>query len=162
MGIERDHLLELVEDERDASVPLRREARRQLDEGLDRRVDVGDVVACAEREAEARVVRVDRDRRLDAQAAKEREPAFARADQRRRDVLVDRLGETRCQPLLRRGRHQVDVGDEDAPAQQLLDRTEHERRLPVPPRAEDHDVLAVAHVRDELRKLALAVGESLV
>jgi hypothetical protein len=81
---------------------------------------------------------------------------------RRLEVGVNGLGERRCEALFRRGLHHIHVADEHFPAQRLLRRTQHERRLAVPPRRVDEHVLAVPHVRDQLPQLALAVGERLV
>ena len=75
---------------------------------------------------------------------------------------MDRLGELLREPLTRRRRHQVDVGDEHVPGDRQLRDTPHERRLAVAPRSKHDDVLAVQDVGEELRDLGLAVREGVV
>jgi hypothetical protein len=66
-----DDLLELVEDERDATSSLRRELPRQLEQPLQRRVDVVGPPVGVEAEADRPVLRAHRDHGADAQAAKD-------------------------------------------------------------------------------------------
>ena len=161
--VEADHLLELVEDERDAAAALGRELRRQLEQPLERRVHVLARVARREAEPERAGVRLDRQHRADAQSAEDLGGAVAHPVERRRHLLVQRLRELRRELLLRRRPHQVDLGDEHlVPADELLRGPPDERRLAVAARREDDDVLAVADVRLELPQLRLAVGEALV
>src|SRR5215211_2168848 len=119
-------------------------------------------MARSETERQRRVVRVDGHRRGDAQAAEDRERYLARAVNDRCDVLVNRLRELLGELLLGRSRHQVDLGDEDPNRHQLLLDAPDQRRLPVAPRRQDHDVLAALCVGDELVDLRHAIGERLV
>ncbi len=161
--VEPDHLLELVEDERDAAAPFRRELRRQLEQPLQRRVHVLPRMARREAEAERAGVRLDRQHRADAQTAEDLGSAVAHPVERRRHLLVQRLCELRRELLLRRRPHQVDLRDEHlVPTDELLRGPPDEGRLAVAARREDDDVLAVADVRLELAQLRLAVGEALV
>ena len=71
--VELQHLLKLVEDQRGPLLALGADLAGELEELLDRVVDPGcPGTAGLEAEAQARVVGVDLDRRLDAQAAEER------------------------------------------------------------------------------------------
>ena len=110
--VERDDLLELVEDDHDAPLALGRELAEQLEQALDRVVDVRRPPACLEGEAERPVVGVDLHRRPDPQAAEEIGSALDHLPDRRVDVRVDRLRESGCESLLRRRPHQVAVADE--------------------------------------------------
>ena len=160
LGVELRDLLELVEVEDDALALLRRDRARQLEEVLERVVDVG--LGARSREAEARrAVQVHGDRRRDSQR-REDPQSLARLEERGRDVVVDRLGELARELLLRRRRHEVDLDDENPLPDQLAERRPDGRRLPVAARRDDRDVLAVADVRLELGELGLAVGEGLV
>ena len=96
------------------------------------------------------VARVDLDRRADAQAAEELGGLLERVADGRRDVRVDGLGERGREALLRRGLHEVDVADEELLGDRRLGRLQDERRLAVAARRIDEDVLAVAHVCEEL------------
>src|SRR5215210_3200480 len=75
---------------------------------------------------------------------------------------MDRLRELLGELLLRGRRHQVDLGDQDPLRRQLLAGARDERRLAVAAWSEHDDVLAVQHVRAQLRQLVFAVGERLV
>jgi hypothetical protein len=114
-----------------------------------------------ERETDGAVVRVERHDRPQSQAL-EGTQALARTEQRRRDVVVDRLGELGGE--LRRGgdRHQVELRDQHVLGHQLLRGPPDQRRLAVASRREHDDVLAVQDVGLELGELGLAVGERLV
>ena len=162
-GVEPEHLLELVEDERDAAPALRGELRRELEQPLERRVHVLLRVARREAEAERAGVRVDGHHRPHAQAAEDVDRALADALERRRQLLVERLRELRGELLFRRRAHEVDLRDENlVTAHELLRRAPDQRGLPVATRREDDDVLTVEDVGLELPKLVVAVGEALV
>ena len=64
--VEREDLLELVEDDRDASLALCGELADELEQSLDRVVDVGSPPTRLEREPQGAVARVDLDRRRHA------------------------------------------------------------------------------------------------
>ena len=107
-----------------------------------------------------RAVGVDLHRRLHTQVAEERCRALGGLPQLAVDVLMDRSGERGGQALLRRGPHEVAVGDEHLVAGSLLGRAENQGRLPVAPRRVDEDVLPVPHVGDQLPQLVLTIGKS--
>src|SRR4029079_10380257 len=86
----------------------------------------------------------------------------SRAGERSGDVLVDRRRELLGEPLLGRGPHEVDLADEDPLADEALRDAVDERRLAEAAGGEDHDVLAVAGVGEQLGDLVVAVGERLV
>ena len=155
------HLLELVEDEHHAAAAVGRELRRQLEQALERLVQVLGATRRAERERRRSVERVDRHDRDDAEAGEDPK-AVPRPDERRGDVVVDRPREPRGELLLRRGLHQVDLGDQDVLGHQLLRDPPQERGLAVAARGDERDVLAVLEVAAELAHLVLAVGERLV
>ena len=133
----------------------------QLEQPLDRGVQV--VAALGDREAERHVagLGLDRDRRAHAQVGEDPQ-ALLGAQQRRGDVVVDRARELLGELGRRRRRHQVDAGHEHLLAHQLVRCAPHERGLAVAARREDDDVLAVADVGLELGDLLLAVGERVV
>ena len=160
--IDLDDLLELVEDQRDRPLALGGDLPGQLQQALERRIDVGPRVAGGEREAERAVGGVDRDRRRDPQPAEEGRSAITGPLEARQQVAVDRARELLRELLLRRRRHQVDGCDQDALGEEVLLRAPDERRLPIAPGGEDHDVLAVADVLLELAQLGVAIGERLV
>ena len=81
---------------------------------------------------------------------------------RRLDVGVDRLRERRGEALLRRRAHDVAVPDEQPVPERALGRPHDERRLAVPARGVQDDVLTRLHVGDEHAELAFAVGERVV
>ena len=163
LRVELQHLLELVEDQRGPLLALRTDLAGELEQLLDRVVDSGCAGAAGlEAEAQARVVGVDLDRRLDAKAAEERGRLLERLTDRRDEVVVDGLREGAREALLRRGLHQVAVGDEHALRKRLLGGPEHERGLAVSPGGEHQHVLAVPDVDRELFQLVLAVGKGLV
>jgi hypothetical protein len=68
------HLLELVEDHDHLALALRGELRRQLEQPLERRVDVLAAVARRKREARLARRRVDGDGRVDAQRREDAQP----------------------------------------------------------------------------------------
>ena len=161
--VDPEHLLELVEDDRHPPAAVRRQLARQVEELLDRRVDVGARVPGREAEPECAVGRVDGHHRQDPEPAEDLRRALPYPEERARDLLVDRLRELRGELLLGRRAHQVDLSDErPVPAHELLGSPPHERRLAVAPGGEHHHVLAVQDVRLELGELPLAVGERLV
>ena len=161
LRVDVDDLLELVEDERDLPPALRGELARQLEEPLERCVEILWLAARIEAEAELARGRVDGHDRGDPQAREDAQP-LPRAEERRGEVVVDRLGELLGEALRGRRRHEVDVGDEHVLGDRLLRDAPHERRLAVAPRSEDDDVLAVQDVGQELLDLGLAIGEGLV
>src|SRR5581483_12184035 len=69
--VDREDLLELVEDDHDAALALGRELAEQLEQALDRVVDVAAAPARMEGEPQRAVARVDLDRRPDAEPAEE-------------------------------------------------------------------------------------------
>jgi len=160
--VEGEDLLELVEDDHDAALALGRELAELLEELLDRLVEVAFAAAGAEGEAEGAVARVDLDRRADAEVAEELGGLLERVADGRRDVRVDGLGERGREALLRRGLHEVDVADEELLGERRLGRLQDERRLAVAAGRVDEDVLTIAHVREQLGHLVLAIGEGLV
>ena len=160
--VERDDLLELVEDDHHAPLALGGQLAEQLEQPLDRVVDVGPAATDLEAEAQRAVARVDLDRRPDAQAAEELGRTLERLTDGRGDVGVDRLRQRRRQALLRRRHHQVAVADQHLPTHRLLCSAQHQRRLAVPAWGVDEHVLPVAHVGDELAELVLPVGEGFV
>ena len=160
--VEGDDLLELVEDDHHAPLALGGQLAEQLEQPLDRVVDVGPAAADLEAEAQRAVARVDLDRRPDAQAAEELGRTLERLTDRRGDVRVDRLRQRRRQALLRRRLHQVAVADQRLATHRLLCSAQHQRRLAVPAWGVDEHVLPVAHVGDELAELVLPVGERFV
>ncbi len=119
-GIDLHDLLELIEDQRGSPPTCPAELGRQVKQALQRRVDVGVAPAEGEAEPERAVLGVDRDGGLDLQAPKRGEGPLPDPLERRGDLLVDRAGERRRQPLLVRRRHQVDLGHQDALACQRL------------------------------------------
>ena len=125
VGIDVDDLLELVEDERDLPSALRGELARQLEEPLERRVEVLWLSPRVEGEAELARVRVDRHDRGDPKPREDAQP-LACAKQRRGEVVVDRLGELLREPFGGRRRHQVDVRDEHVLLDGLLRHAPHE------------------------------------
>src|SRR5581483_10271135 len=143
------------------ALPARcRELRRQLEESLERGVDVRTLVAGAKGEAQVSRLRVDGHHRRDPQAGDDVRHALADSEERFRDLVVDRFCERSCQLLLRRGQHEVHLGHEDlAPSDETLRCAPDERRLAVSARREDDDVLAVSHVGRQLCELPLAIGE---
>ena len=160
--VDADDLLELVEDEHDAPPALRRDLRRELEQPLDRRVDVRRPADRLEREPDAAVAGVELDRRPHAEAADDRARPLEQALDGREEVVDDRLRETRSEPHLRRRPHQVAVRDEHLVGEHLLHRAEDERRLPVAAGREHDDVLPVAHVRRQRRDLRVPVRERVV
>ena len=160
--VERLHLLELVEDQRHPPALAGPELGRELQQALERRLEVGRRVVDSEGEVVGAALRVDRDPGGDPQVAERGQRPLLDARSGGRDVLVDRGGELLRQLRLRRRGHQVDVGDEHVVADELLHRFPHQRRLPVAPGGEDDHVLAVEHVELELLDLRLAVRERLV
>jgi hypothetical protein len=162
LAVERDDLLELVQHEDDAPLSLGGELGRELEQPLDRVVDVLLAAAGGEAEAKRSVGRVDLHRRNDPEATEEARGLLERLVDGRGDVRVDRLRERGREPLLRRRAHEVAVADEHLLPQRLLGRAQDERRLAVAPRRVQEDVLAVAHVGRELAHLVLPVGERLV
>ena len=105
-------------------------SRRQGEQALERRVDVSLLSARREGEAERAIARINRDRRLDAQAAERRQGLLPRPLRRRADVLVDRRGELCGELLLGRGQQQVDVGDQHPLADQVLHRPQTSEDFP--------------------------------
>ena len=161
VGIDVDDLLELVEDERDLPLALGGELAGELEEPLDGRVEILRLAAGVEGEAELAALRVEGHDRRDAEALEDAQ-ALARAEERRGEVVVDRLGELLGEPLEGGGGHEVDVGDEHVLRDRLLRHAPDERRLAVAARREDDDVLAVQDVGQELGDLGLAVREGVV
>jgi hypothetical protein len=156
--VERDDLLELVEHDRDAALPLRRDPRGQLEQLLDRVVDVGLPPRRLEHEAERPFV-VDLDRRPHAQRAEEARGAIDGDAGRGVELRRDRLCERRREPLLRRRLHQVAVAHEHVGLDRFLRRAENERRLAVAAWRVQDDVLPVHHVARQLAHLVLAIRE---
>ena len=74
--VERQDLLELVEDHHDAPLPLGRQLPEQLEQTLDRLVDVLAPAPRLEAEPQAPVRRIDLHRRLHAEAAEEVDGTF--------------------------------------------------------------------------------------
>ena len=107
--------------------PFRGELGRELEQLLEGCVDVLAGVAGGEAEAERAVVRIDGHRRRDPKAAEDLCRALAGAEERRCDLLVDRLGQLCRQLLLRRSGHHVDLSDQHAFRRQLLRRAPDER-----------------------------------
>src|SRR5581483_9245505 len=156
-------LLELVEDEGHTPSALCGELGRELEQSLERGIDVRRRETGAEPEPNTTVLGVDRDGRTDSQSPEDVGRALARPHQRRRDLVVDRLGQPRREQLLRRGPHQVDLRDERlAAGDELAARPPHEGALAVPTWGEHHDVLAVPNVGGQLTELELSVREHLV
>ena len=116
----------------------------------------------AEAEAERAVLGVDGHHGHDAETAEDLRRSFADSEQRRRDLLVDRLRELLGKPLLRRRPHQIDLGDQHVLPEEVLRRPPNERRLAEAARREDDDVLAVEDVTLEFGELGLAVGERVI
>ena len=110
--VDADDLLELVEDEHDTPVALRRDLGRELQQSLDRRVDVRRAADRLEREPDAAVTGVELDRRPHAEAADDGARALEEALHGGEEVVDDRLRETGGEPHLRRRPHQVAVRDE--------------------------------------------------
>jgi hypothetical protein len=162
LRVELDDLLELVEDQQRAALALGGDLGDELEQALERRIDVLRLVAGGEAEAQRAGVRVDCHRRHDPQPAEDARAEVLRARERSRDVVVDRRRELLGELLLRRRLHEVDLADEHAVADEALLDAVDERRLAEAPRREDHDVLAIAGVREQLRDLVVAVGERLV
>jgi hypothetical protein len=124
--VEREDLLELVEDDHDAAPPLRRELAEQLEQPLDRVVDVLLPPTGLEAEAQAAVGRIDIHDRDDPKPAEEVRRPLERLADGRGDVCVNRLRERGCEALLRRRLHQVAVADERLLLQSLLGGAEHQ------------------------------------
>ena len=162
VAVDREDLLELVEDEHGAAPALGRDPARESEERLDRVVDGRAPPARMEDEAQAAVDRIDLDRRRHAQPAKEARRPLDRLAGRGFEVAVDRPGERGGEAFLRRRAHQVAVADENALADRAPAGSQNERRLPVAPRRVDENVLAVLHVAHELPELRLPVGEGVV
>ena len=120
LAVERDDLLELVEDEHDAAAALGRDPARELEQGLDRVVDGRLLPPCVKGEAQAAVARVDLHRRRDAEAAEEARGPLERLAGRRLEVAVDRLRQRGGETLLRWRTHEVAVRDEDPLANRTL------------------------------------------
>src|SRR4051812_11994534 len=160
--IERDDLLELVEDEQRAPLALGGDLGDELEQAFERRVDVGGRMGGAEREAQRAGVRVDRHGRDDPQPAEDPRGEALRPGQRAGDVLVDGGRELLGELLLRRRAHEVDLRHEHLLAHEALLDAVDERRLAEPARGGDDDVLAVARIGQQLRDLGVAVGERLV
>ena len=160
--VEPHHLLELVEHEHCPSLSLRPELAGQLQQPVDRVVDVLPTSARGEGEADVALERVDLDRRLHPQRADERRRSLDQLAGRGGEIVEDRLRERGRKALLRRRSHQVAVRDENLLALGILDRAEGERRLPEPSGRQDDDVLPAPEVGDELRELALPVDERVV
>ena len=162
VGVDVDDLLELVEDHAHPPVPVGPELAGELEEALERRVDVVGPLAGLEPERERAVGRVEGDSGRDSEPAEDARRLLAGAVDDGRDVLVDRLRELLGELLLGRRRHQVDLGDEHAVRDQPLADPPDERGLSVAPRGEDHDVLSALSVRHQLGDLACAIGERVV
>ena len=120
------HLLKLVEHERDRALALGAELSRQLEQAFDRVVDVRLLVRGPKAEAQGRVVGVELDGGADAQPAEDLRGPLEGVSHRGSDVLVDRPREVGGEPLLRRGLHDVAVGDERVVAHRILGRAEDE------------------------------------
>ena len=142
-------LLELVEHEHDATVALGGDLGGQLEQPLDRRVDVRASSDRLERESDTAVLGIELDRRPDPQPAHDGPGPLEEPLHGREEVVDDRLGERCGQPHLRRRAHQVAVRDEDVVGEDVLRGAEHERGLAVASRREHDDVLPVAHVGGE-------------
>jgi hypothetical protein len=80
--VEAQDLLELVEDEDHAPLAFDRQLGRELEEPLDRLVDVGPAPGALEPEAKRSVDRVDLDRRENTQSAKQVRGALDRVPRR--------------------------------------------------------------------------------
>ncbi len=141
--VELDDLLELVEDHHDAPLPFLADTTHELEQRLDRVVDVRAAPGGAEAEAQRAVLRVHLHRRNDAEAAEELRSTFVGAARGGVEVAVDRACERGGQPLLARHLEQVDVADERAFALGPPRRPQYERRLAVAARCVDEHVLAV-------------------
>ena len=157
--VDVEHFLKLVEHERDRAPAFGGQLGRQLEDPLQRRVDILGGVTGGEAERHRAVVGIERHHRSDPESPEELRRTVARPQERAGDVLVDRRGQLRGELLLRRGLHQIHLRDQDALPRQLLRRPEDERRLAVPARGEDDDVEPVADVRLELTQLVVPVGE---
>ena len=119
VAVDVHDLLELVEHERDLPLALRAELARELEEPLERRVDVLRVPTGVEAEAEPAGRGVDGDDGCDPETREHPQP-LARAEERGGNVLVDRLRQLLGELLLRRCRHEVGVRDEHALCDRLL------------------------------------------
>src|SRR4051794_25153830 len=161
-GVDLDHLLELVHNERGPALSAARQLTGEAQEPLQGGVDVRRALAGAEAERVRAVLRVDRHRRLDLETAERSEGGLFDALQGRRDLLEDGAGEGGGQPLLGRRGHQIHLSHQHAVRTHRLDRAPGERRLSQPAPGDDHDVLSVANVARELGALALPVREGLV
>ena len=132
-----DDLLELVEDRaRPSASRSRGEPAGQLEQPLERLVEVLARATEAENEklSEPSSGSIGH-RRRDPQAG-EHPQALLGAEQRRGEVVVDRLGELRRELGARRRRHQVDLRDQHLLGDELLGDAPDQRRLAVPARRE--------------------------
>ena len=158
-AVELDDFLELVEDHHDAALPLFGDPAEQLEQRLDRVVDVGSPARRPEAEAERAILRVDLHRRHDAQPAKELRCAFVGSTRRGVEVTVDRARKRRRESLLARDLEQIDIPHQGAFACGAARRAQYQRRLAVAPGRVDEHVLAVLQLGGKLAQLGLAVGE---
>ena len=112
-AVERDDLLELVEDEHGAPLALGGDLARKCEQRLDRVVDRRALPAAVEDKPKAPVDRIDLHRRRDAETAEEPRRLLDRLPGGSLEIAVDRLREGGREALLRRRPHQVAVADED-------------------------------------------------